>query len=147
MRRVTTTDQKVGLIFLDEHSKKTISTQMAAHMTQTKVRKKSCQAVRRAAKGPMPKQPKTLAEIVLPDWCLKLADTEESFLKYDSGAASGVDRIQIYGREEDIQRLCNSPRVYGDGSFKRPLKKLWAQYWTLHGEVSQTPLVIKVWTS
>ena len=36
MTRVTTTDQKVGLIFLDEHSKATISTQMAANMKSSR---------------------------------------------------------------------------------------------------------------
>ena len=74
---------------------------------------------------------------------LKIPSEITQSLKYDSGDDSGPNRVQIFATNADIQRLIASPRIYGDGSFKRPLKKLFAQYWTLHGEVSQNPLIVK----
>ena len=117
----------MGDIFKDEQSKQVFSTAASARMTQNSHRKKSLQAIRRASKGTMPPQPKTLEEIVLPDWCLKIGETEERIVKYDSGPESGPNRFYILATDADIERLINSPKVYGDGSFMRPNKKLFAQ--------------------
>ena len=105
MARVVKTDQPVGHIFTDEFSKRAISTSMAGKMTQTRNRKKSAQAVRRKKNGPMPPQPKTLAEVDLPFWCLRLTDDpdSESFEKYDSGPESGENRFKIFGTQVKIQ--------------------------------------------
>ena len=121
------TDQPVGDIFKDEESKQVFSTAASGRMTQNSHRKKSLQAIRRAAKGPTPKQPKTFEEIDFPDWCLKIGETEESFLKYAS--PPGPEQFYIFATDADIERLIKSPKVYGDGSFMQPNKKLFSQYW------------------
>ena len=58
-------------------------------------------------------------------------DLLQSWKYFDSG--SGMDRILMLTTDENLDFLCQSVRLCGDGTFKAA-PKLWTQLYTIHGQ-------------
>ena len=89
----------------------------------------------------IPGQPKSLAEIVLPDKYKFLASGER-FLMYDSGPETGEKRIFIFSTPLNLSMLQNESTWYADGTFKSTPQHFY-QVYTVHAfiEGQSVPLV------
>ena len=79
----------------------------------------------------IPKPPKKLKDINVPDLVKKFKDGE-SFLKFDSGE-NDKDRFLILSREQDYEHLRNSEDIKSDGTFDVPTP--FQQVYVIHGSV------------
>ena len=83
------------------------------------------------------KNPKKLADIVLPDDCkyfLKADGTPgDQFVHFDSGPESGNDRIILMTTLKNIEKLVKCDKLFSDGTFKVP-KKLFRQVKFIYSE-------------
>lgn len=85
----------------------------------------------RASSG-VPKNPRSLAELVLPDEYQKTVKGEP-FILYDSASDGEIDnRMIIFGTRENLNFLKQCDHIYMDGTFSS-VPVLFRQLYTIHG--------------
>jgi hypothetical protein len=91
---------------------------------------------KRVAERAAPRNPASLADLVIPIGYQMYASAEgvmENWLKFDSGA--GVDRLLVFALTTNLNHMAGALEVFMDGTFKRA-PPLFMQLYTIHSVVN-----------
>ena len=116
-------DRILAMEIQDEHDKEVL-----ANLPETENLRRY---VNRTQNRLRPRNPQNLAEVEIVDPYKDKTRAGDKFLFYDSGIG-GEDRVIIFTTEKNIKRLCESPSIFSNGTFKSA-PNMFTQMFTLRG--------------